>query len=94
MNKPGPEFSEMCLLDLSSEAIFIRDSQDRIIYWNGGAQALYGWSHDEAAGRSAFDLLKTGPTASSETHHYIRPSGILARRTGSNVPRRTPSDYF
>jgi two-component system CheB/CheR fusion protein len=57
-NRPG-DFSEARLLDLSSEAIFIRDAEDRITYWNGGAAALYGWSREEALGRSVFELLKT-----------------------------------
>ena len=50
MSPPVPDFSEARLLDLSSEAIFIRDTQDRITYWNGGAEALYGWSREEALG--------------------------------------------
>ena len=57
-NRPG-DFSDARLLDLSSEAIFIRDADDRITHWNGGAVALYGWSREEALGRSVFELLKT-----------------------------------
>ncbi len=47
------------IIDLASDAIFIRDGQDRIIYWNLGAQRLYGWSCDEALGQVAHQLLKT-----------------------------------
>ena len=54
----APDFAADRLLDLSSEAIFVRDSQDRITYWNGGAEAVYGWSREEALGRTAFELLK------------------------------------
>ncbi len=47
------------MLDLSSDAIFVRDADDRITYWNGGAEKLYGWTREEAIGRSVFDLIKT-----------------------------------
>ncbi|MEP7014758.1 MAG: ATP-binding protein [Verrucomicrobiota bacterium] len=53
------DFSEARLLDLSGEAIYVRDAEDRIIYWNGGAESLYGWPREEALGRIASDLLKT-----------------------------------
>lgn len=59
MTKRAQDFSDARLLDLSSEAIFVHDAEDRITYWNGGAEALYGWSREEALGRSVFDLLKT-----------------------------------
>ena len=47
------------ILDLANDSIFIRDSQDRVTYWNEGAQRLYGWSKDEALGRVTHTLLKT-----------------------------------
>jgi PAS domain S-box-containing protein len=52
------DFSNAQLLDLSREAISIRDAEDRVTYWNDGAEALYGWSKKEALGSSLFDLLK------------------------------------
>jgi PAS domain S-box-containing protein len=47
------------LLDLSAESIFVRDAQNRITYWNRGAESLYGYSRDEAIGRTSDELLKT-----------------------------------
>lgn len=47
------------LLDLSHDAIFVRDPSDMITYWNRGAEQLYGWSRQEAVGRRASDLLRT-----------------------------------
>ncbi len=47
------------LLDLSRDAILVRDSQDRITYWNHGAVELYGYSPEEALGRVSHDLLRT-----------------------------------
>ena len=36
------------------------DLDNHIIFWNKGAQDLYGWSEDEALGKVAHDLLLTG----------------------------------
>ena len=47
------------ILDLAHDAIFIRDDQDRVVYWNQGAQRLYGWSLEEAMDRITHELLRT-----------------------------------
>ena len=47
------------LLDLSHDAIFVRDLEDRVVYWNAGAEGLYGWSRDEALGQITHELLRT-----------------------------------
>ena len=47
------------LLDLSNDAIFVRDASDRITYWNKSASELYGYSRDEAMGRVTHELLRT-----------------------------------
>ncbi|HEY1809001.1 MAG TPA: PAS domain S-box protein [Acidobacteriaceae bacterium] len=47
------------LLDQAYEPILVRDHQDRIVYWNKGAERLYGWPAAEAKGRVSHDLLQT-----------------------------------
>jgi PAS domain S-box-containing protein len=47
------------LLDLSTDAIIVRDRQDRIIYWNRGAKEIYGYSCEEAIGNVTHELLRT-----------------------------------
>jgi PAS domain S-box-containing protein len=47
------------LLDLSNDAIIVRDADDRITYWSQGAEVEYGYSLDEALGRISHELLKT-----------------------------------
>jgi PAS domain S-box-containing protein len=47
------------LLDLSHDAIIVRDLDSRIEYWNRGAADLYGWSSDDASGEDIHSLLET-----------------------------------
>jgi len=47
------------LLNLANEAIFARRLDSRIIYWNRGAQELYGHVQDEAIGAFSHELLAT-----------------------------------
>src|SRR5205814_6624124 len=49
------------LLDLSNDAIIVRDENDRITYWNKGATKVYGYTRQEAVGKVRHDLLKSEP---------------------------------
>jgi PAS domain S-box-containing protein len=45
------------LLDKTSDAIIDMDLDANILYWNKGAQVLYGWNADEVTGQSLSQLL-------------------------------------
>jgi two-component system cell cycle sensor histidine kinase/response regulator CckA len=45
------------LLDNAQEAIGVRDLEHRLIYWNKGAQRLYGWTKKEAIGKNPVEFL-------------------------------------
>src|SRR3984893_7048833 len=47
------------LLNLTHDAIFVRDMNGVITYWNRGAEELYGWMAAQAEGKIARALLKT-----------------------------------
>jgi len=47
------------LLDLANDAIFVRNLDARITYWNQGAERLYGWTRAEVLGKPIDDYLKT-----------------------------------
>ena len=70
------------LLDLSNDAILVRDADDRVTYWNKSASELYGFSRDEAIGRMSHELLQTEFPESLEhitdqLHRDNRWSGVL-----------------
>ncbi len=48
------------LLDIAHDAIFVRTLDgSTIVYWNRGAEELYGWSASEAIGQTSHALLRT-----------------------------------
>jgi len=48
------------LLDLAHDAVIVRDPvESRVRFWNRGAEAIYGFSRDEAVNRVTHELLAT-----------------------------------
>jgi PAS domain S-box-containing protein len=47
------------LLELTHDAIFSRSMDNRIAFWNSGAEAMYGHNREAVVGRVPFQLLKT-----------------------------------
>ncbi|MFZ3169105.1 MAG: PAS domain S-box protein, partial [Candidatus Methanoperedens sp.] len=45
------------LLDNAQEAIGVRSLENRLTYWNKGAQRLYGWTAEEAIGKDPVEFL-------------------------------------
>ncbi len=51
--------AQAALLDLAHDAIFVRGAQNRITFWNQGAEQTYGWTRAEVMGLDPHDLLQT-----------------------------------
>jgi PAS domain S-box-containing protein len=47
------------LLDLTGDAILVRDGRDRILGWNRAAEEIYGFTCEDALGKISHDLLRT-----------------------------------
>jgi len=47
------------LLDLANDAICVRTLDDKITYWNRGAERLYGWTKGEVLGKPITEILRT-----------------------------------
>jgi PAS domain S-box-containing protein len=59
-NNLVPKTIEKQALLQSNDAILIRRfSTGRIVFWNRGAQTLYGWSKKKAMGKPVYNLLRT-----------------------------------
>jgi PAS domain S-box-containing protein len=48
---------QAALLDIATDAIFVRDLDNVIQFWNKGAESIYGWLATEAIGRKTTELL-------------------------------------
>jgi PAS domain S-box-containing protein len=51
--------AQASLLELSHDAIFDCALDGTILYWNQGAESMYGWSREEAVGRNSNELLRS-----------------------------------
>jgi len=47
------------LLELAHDSIIVRDMENRITYWNRGAEEKYGWKREEVLGKLAHSLFQT-----------------------------------
>ncbi|MBW4622153.1 MAG: PAS domain S-box protein [Cyanosarcina radialis HA8281-LM2] len=66
---------QAALLDIASDAISVRDLDRTILYWNQGAERLYGWLAEEAIGQKANELLQTDPEQIPEIMHALLERG-------------------
>ncbi|MDZ8224184.1 response regulator [Nostoc sp. ChiVER01] len=57
---------QAALLDVTTDAICLRDLNNEIIFWNKGAETLYGWKATEARGQNASKLLYGEPSPEIE----------------------------
>ncbi len=85
-----PQERAATLLELSQDAIIIRDAEDRVMFWNRGAQEMYGWNLDEAIGRRIDQLLGTAPEAWAALNEQLEETdfwdGQLLQRRKSGTP--------
>ena len=51
------ELELQSLLDQAQLALVVRDPEDRICFWNKGAECLYGWRADEVTDKNVYELL-------------------------------------
>ncbi|HAJ63141.1 MAG TPA: hybrid sensor histidine kinase/response regulator [Cyanobacteria bacterium UBA8543] len=55
---------QAALLDVTTDAILVRDLENKILFWNKGAERLYGWKALEVLGKNANEILYKEPFAS------------------------------
>jgi PAS domain S-box-containing protein len=78
------------MLELTHDTVVIRDADSKILYWNDGAEELYGWSREEALGRRCDELLQC-QYPSEEVARILRDEGnwsgelTRTRRDGTRI---------
>ena len=63
------------LLDLAQDAIVVRDMDDRILFWNKGAERVFGWKSGEAVGSGMQSLLKSDAEALADARSAVIEHG-------------------
>ncbi|MBD1873491.1 PAS domain S-box protein [Nodosilinea sp. FACHB-131] len=79
---------QAALLDIASDAITVRDLDHHLLYWNQGAERLYGFAAEEVVGHIAYDLLR------SETaqHGEMMPALLERGEWRGELDRLTKTD--
>lgn len=80
------------LLNLSNDAIIVRDVNERITFWNHGAEEIYGWRGDEALGKNLYELLET--EFSEPLEQIVEKLGLHNRWTGEITQRRRDGTHI
>ncbi len=64
------------LIELASDAIIVRGMDGAIQFWNGGAEALYGWRREEMLGADMHQVLQTVfPVSRDDVESILREHG-------------------
>ncbi len=83
------------LLDLAQDAIMVCDMEDRVEFWNHGAEALYGWTAAEVDCRPASSFLYEDDVATVAARTAVLENGIWtgeckhSRKDGGTVTVRS-----
>jgi two-component system, cell cycle sensor histidine kinase and response regulator CckA len=60
-------YEQAALIDISPDAVFVRDLDCRVLFWSKGAEHLYGWSAAEILSQNSCQLLVVLPSPQLET---------------------------
>ncbi len=66
---------QAALLDIATDAIWVHDLDHHLLYWNQGAQRLYGWTAGEALGQKANELLLVDAAEIAEIMQTVLEQG-------------------
>jgi PAS domain S-box-containing protein len=82
---------QAALLELTHDAIFVRSLSSSIVFWNRGAERLYGWQKEEAMRKVSYELLRTEfpiPLSQIEAQVYEKGAweGELVHHRRDSIP--------
>ena len=67
--------NQAALLDKATDAIIVRDMDDRVVFWNMGAQRLYGWRAAEVLGAPGAAAMYDDPAELQEIKRQVLAQG-------------------
>jgi PAS domain S-box-containing protein len=67
--------AQAALLDKARDAIVVRALDASVEYWNRGAERLYGWSSEEALGKSILELVYRETPAFEQAQRQLLKEG-------------------
>ncbi|PSB27724.1 hybrid sensor histidine kinase/response regulator [Chlorogloea sp. CCALA 695] len=66
---------QAALLNVATDAIFVCDLKNKILFWNKGAERLYGWMAQEAEGNRINELMDQNIAVKLEDVHNVLAEG-------------------
>jgi PAS domain S-box-containing protein len=66
---------QAALLDKTRDAIIVRGLDGPVVFWNKGAEKMYGWTRQEAMGRRTRDFLYVNNEKFNEANDTLRKEG-------------------
>jgi PAS domain S-box-containing protein len=66
---------QAALLDKANDAIYVRTLDRTILYWNQGAERLYGWTREEAVHRKTSDLMAQDAESAERNQEILLKTG-------------------
>jgi PAS domain S-box-containing protein len=63
------------LLDKPRDAIMVRDLDGKVLFWNKGAEGMYGWTDQEVLGRKTAEFLYANPAKFEEFNRLTLSQG-------------------
>ncbi len=66
---------QAALLNAASDAIILKDMADNILFWNHGAERVYGWTAEEARGKKSRELFLPDPVQFEAGLEVLRKQG-------------------
>jgi PAS domain S-box-containing protein len=66
---------QAAFLDKAQDAIIARSLDGKVLFWNQGAENVYGWKREEAVGRSVGELVYLDREGHHETNQRVLANG-------------------
>ncbi len=76
------------IVESANDAMMSTDLRGEIVSWNSGAERMFGYSADEAIGRSATDILQIGEELQAEISEPVLVRGETIQLSDRSWPTR------